>query len=518
MTRISGAQRGVNPLVDQIGSLTSARDASANNANNGAFDSHLAQLSSHSSGSPLQEDTDTGAPTEKGASSQKAPVDSVSALFAAITGDDQDQAAITEAVSPSATAAGLTAMPQSTAPATSTSQTATSLATTSQIATPQATTSQLSSMLESFTGKHVISATESSQSASSDDGSPAAEPSHSAERPKLNATKTATGATSGSQGASDTADSTVPSPLPDLSNIQVSDATAAAQMAAAALASSSAAPVSQPSAQIAATSASVSNTVTPQVTASDISSIGALGGSNEDGASPVAKTSSDFRADVVSSEGSSSQTIKMNVSSLQSQKHFAPVQQLSPTQQIADFAVSTAGSMTTTSSSDTQAAASSQTGMTAASITPTSGSPLQTLTLALEPDALGTVTVKMRLVDSGLEVQVEAEKSETASLIEKDKGSLSDRLQSAGYSVDSLVVSTAAAQGSHLDQQNDQTSSGQAQQGANDAPASGSSQNGGRNANDQSPAQNGRESTGGFSGQTEMDAASVRSAGDDIYV
>jgi hypothetical protein len=249
-----------------------------------------------------------------------------------------------------------------------------------------------------------------------------------------------------------------------------------------------------------------------------------LQGRSEDAQSPALKVSSDMLAKSTSTNASSSQTIKMNISSIQSQTHFAPVQQLSPTQQIADFVTASAGSMTMTGASDGPAAVASSTTTTATAattavpVTPTSVSPVKTLTLALEPDALGTVTVKMRLVDSGLELQVEAEKSETASLIEKDKGNLSEKLQSVGYSVDSLVVSTAAAHGSQLDRPNDQMGSGQAPQSANDASASSSSQNGGRNANDQSPAPSGGESTSSPDTPTAVDSPSVRTLSDGIYV
>jgi hypothetical protein len=124
----------------------------------------------------------------------------------------------------------------------------------------------------------------------------------------------------------------------------------------------------------------------------------------------------------------------------------------------------------------------------------------------------------MRLVNSGLEVQVEAEKADTTSLIEKDKDSLSDKLQSLGYSVDSLVVKTVAAQGANLDPSSDQSTAGQGQQAANDAAASGSSQNGGRNAGDQSSAQNRGQSGGGLRQDGTADLASVHNVGDGVYL
>jgi hypothetical protein len=221
----------------------------------------------------------------------------------------------------------------------------------------------------------------------------------------------------------------------------------------------------------------------------------------------------------------SSQTIKMKVSSIQAQTHFAPVQHLSPTAQIADFIASAAGnaagpSASADSSDNAPAAASGQSPDTGAAATlQPSTSMIKTLTLSLEPDSLGTVTVTMRLADSGLDLQLEATKSETTSLIEKDKGSLSDRLQTLGYSVDSLVVKTAAMQGTHQDPSNDQSTMGQGQQqAANDASASGLSQNGGRNGNDQSPTQRGRETAAGLNQEGGSGPSGTRTVGDGVYV
>jgi hypothetical protein len=103
-------------------------------------------------------------------------------------------------------------------------------------------------------------------------------------------------------------------------------------------------------------------------------------------------------------------------------------------------------------------------------------------------------------------------------LIEKDKDNLSDKLQSLGYSVDSMVVKTAMPQGSHLDPSNDQATAGQGQQAGTDASASGSSQHGGRNTNDQSPAQTGRQAGGRLIQDTGSDLSSLRALDDGVYV
>jgi len=233
------------------------------------------------------------------------------------------------------------------------------------------------------------------------------------------------------------------------------------------------------------------------------------------------KDSSGTFGDFSESDDSASQAIKMNVSSIQAETHFAPVQHLSPTQQIADIVSLNISSSAGGDSTDSGvAAAGSDLAANTSSATVTQGpsSPVKMLTLALEPNELGTVTIKMRLIDSGLDLQVEAERSATTALIEKDKGNLSDKLQALGYSVDSLVVKTAMVQGSHLDPSNDQAAAGQAQQAANDASASGSSANGGRNSNDQSPTQSGSQDPGALSQKADAGPAPARNAGDGIYL
>jgi chemotaxis protein MotD len=137
--------------------------------------------------------------------------------------------------------------------------------------------------------------------------------------------------------------------------------------------------------------------------------------------------------------------------------------------------------------------------------------------LALEPDNLGTVTIRMRLVDSGLELKVEAENSETAAKIENDKSSLSDKLRSMGYTVDSVVVSTVAAQTSHLNLSNDQAMGQGQQQTASDAGASGLSQNGSGGSNDQFPAQR-RQEGGGTRQETGGGPAVSGNISDGLYV
>jgi chemotaxis protein MotD len=65
---------------------------------------------------------------------------------------------------------------------------------------------------------------------------------------------------------------------------------------------------------------------------------------------------------------------------------------------------------------------------------------LRVLEIQLEPAELGTVSVRMSLRGSALEVHVAADRADTARLVQQDRDILSDRLQAAGYSLDTLVI------------------------------------------------------------------------------
>jgi chemotaxis protein MotD len=65
---------------------------------------------------------------------------------------------------------------------------------------------------------------------------------------------------------------------------------------------------------------------------------------------------------------------------------------------------------------------------------------LRVLEIRLEPAELGTVSVRMSLRGSALEVHVAADRADTARLVQQDRDVLADRLQAAGYSLDTLVI------------------------------------------------------------------------------
>ncbi len=583
MTRISSAppSLNLNPLLDQIGSQAGA---AKDNGNTAAFDSHLERFSRDAGGEPTAEDANSTFPAlasgDAPATGQDQP-NSVSALFAALTGDTQGKESPASPSTDHGSKTGFNsqlaqfnkgASGQRPAERPNTASSAMEAATPSE----KEPSNSVSTLFAALTGntqsdeapasalaaKQASEATGTNRRTDSnpDTGhkgqvaAPALPPKTSIAFADNTAAGTVPPQMSGKASGGGMPKDNVPSPAQPKPASQNSDAPVAAdtpQPAAAPLDPSAAA---QAAAAMMAKPLGAQDTIAPQA-------LGKLGGAPQAGpkvphaASPASNASAsraarssaapasgvqsqqDSMAAVTQKDAlnlstnssdtgdSSSQTIKMKLSSIQAQTHLAPVQHLSPATQIADFIASAAGNvagnMASTDSPDsTPAAASSQSPDAGAAVTSQpSTSMIKTLTLSLEPDSLGTVTVTMRLADSGLDLQLEAAKSETTSLIEKDKGSLSDRLQTLGYSVDSLVVKTAAMQGTHQDPSNDQSAMGQGQQqAASDASASGLSQNGGRNANDQSPTPRGREAAAGRNQEAGSDPSASRTIGDGVYV
>lgn len=75
---------------------------------------------------------------------------------------------------------------------------------------------------------------------------------------------------------------------------------------------------------------------------------------------------------------------------------------------------------------------------------PASGGPVKILTIRLQPDELGTVTVRMRLVGNALEMQFRVSNSDTAELLKRDRQALTEILKASGYDTDLLTIQTGA--------------------------------------------------------------------------
>jgi flagellar hook-length control protein FliK len=104
------------------------------------------------------------------------------------------------------------------------------------------------------------------------------------------------------------------------------------------------------------------------------------------------------------------------------------------------------------------------------------------LHIQLQPDGLGTVTIRMSVKDQTLRLDLEVGRGETAHLIQRDRETLSALLRSAGYLIDGVDVRIADPAGA-----NAQTGSGQANTPMQGGGQSGSSQAEGRSPGERSP-------------------------------
>lgn len=147
--------------------------------------------------------------------------------------------------------------------------------------------------------------------------------------------------------------------------------------------------------------------------------------------------------------------IKMSV--VTRETHFEPVARLSPVQQIA-----------TAIGDDLATLAEPLKGDVASQPTEPSrhsAGPLKVLHVKLEPEDLGAVVLKMRLVDKSLELEVVASRQETADLLAKDRDMLTRALRGSGYTADVVAITTSTAPDSGQmagDRSGSQTPSGHA--------------------------------------------------------
>ncbi len=77
--------------------------------------------------------------------------------------------------------------------------------------------------------------------------------------------------------------------------------------------------------------------------------------------------------------------------------------------------------------------------------------PTKILHLELRPLELGSVTVKMRLAQGGMEIRIEADKAETARLLANDKDALREVVKQSGFSVDAVSIETVHVDGPGAD-------------------------------------------------------------------
>jgi chemotaxis protein MotD len=169
------------------------------------------------------------------------------------------------------------------------------------------------------------------------------------------------------------------------------------------------------------------------------------------------------------------------VTVVQQETHLPPAAQFTATQQVANAVVAEL--------EGSPAPASSAALKSASPPSSAPDQPLKILTISLEPPALGNVTVRLRLVGTAVSVHLAAERRDTSQMLDQQRDSIRELMQSAGYVADVAPVQHGALDGFQAgsgqpqpsfagQQQSPQgqgtltdsgTSSGQSQGGANQA-------------------------------------------------
>lgn len=162
------------------------------------------------------------------------------------------------------------------------------------------------------------------------------------------------------------------------------------------------------------------------------------------------------------------------VTVVQQETHLPPVQPFTVTAQVAKAVVAELeGSSAPPSSAASNPA-------------PVQGSapdqPLKILTISLEPPALGNVTVRLRLVGAAVSVHLAADRKDTSQMLDQQRDSIRDLMQSAGYVADVAPVQHGALDGFQPGSSQSQPSFGGQPQGAQggSSASSGQSQDGAR--------------------------------------
>jgi Flagellar hook-length control protein FliK len=144
---------------------------------------------------------------------------------------------------------------------------------------------------------------------------------------------------------------------------------------------------------------------------------------------------------------------------------------------------------------------------------PASSPVVKVLRIELQPDDLGTVSVRMSLKQDGLDIRVETSRYDTARLLQRDQDSLAKVLTSAGYRIDGVSVVAAPADGAAVQDGRSQgfLPSSTPQHGGSSQPDSRAS--GGRSNNEPEP----RTSRGNQNDDNDK-SRSAGGAGGDLYV
>jgi chemotaxis protein MotD len=144
---------------------------------------------------------------------------------------------------------------------------------------------------------------------------------------------------------------------------------------------------------------------------------------------------------------------------------------------------------------------------------PLASSVVKILHLELQPEDLGTITIRMSLKQDALDIRVEASRYDTACMLQRDQDSLAKILTSAGYRIDGMTVVTAATDGAAISDGRSQAflSSSTPQHG-------GASQQDSRSSGGRSNAESSPRSSPGKQNDDNDKSRTARGTGGDLYV
>lgn len=130
------------------------------------------------------------------------------------------------------------------------------------------------------------------------------------------------------------------------------------------------------------------------------------------------------------------ETTKVTV--VQQETHLPPVPQFSATQQVANAVVSELKGSPAPAASAADLVGGQNN---------TPDQPLRILTVNLEPPALGSVTMRLRLVGNEVSVQLAAQRKDTSTMLDQQRDQIRDLMQSAGYVADVAPVQHGSLDG-----------------------------------------------------------------------
>ncbi|WP_320416101.1 flagellar hook-length control protein FliK [Bradyrhizobium roseum] len=149
------------------------------------------------------------------------------------------------------------------------------------------------------------------------------------------------------------------------------------------------------------------------------------------------------------------------VTVVRQETHLPPVQPFSATAQVANAMVAELEGSSASQPSAASNLLSAQDNV--------ADQPLKILTISLEPPALGNVTVRLRLVGAAVSVHLAADRKDTSQMLDQQRESIRELMQSAGYVADVAPVQHGALDGFQPGSPPSQPSlSGQQQQGTQD--------------------------------------------------